>query len=584
MEINNIKNVLNSLREEFIIIGLTGALGSGCTETAEILSDTNTKSKINSILDSREKDEFDVEYRKIQRVKYFYEKNEWKEFFHLRVSDILFLLFVNDIDDFTPFRSIFNGSSLDKVAEIKEICNRFFNAISTYSEYSNNDLVEILLLTNNFIKEYIDKSANLYTNLFQEIGKNIRLTGSVSKEKNIDLSEKLNLSENYENLKIFVIPEIVRRVIKLIRKENIVNNKKDFFVIDSLRNIYEIEFFRNRYQSFYLFSVMASPEVRKDRILNSFKLTVDDLETIKDFEKNNKGIESQAINACIGKGDVFIDNDIENSNKTELALQIIKYVALIRKPGLFTPSDDERFMQVAFTARYSSGCISRQVGAVVAGEDGYLRGFGWNDTPENHISCLYRTPEQLINAATNMVFSNYERSSSFKTYITNNFETNELRFHPYCFKDNQSQIELDEKAEKISYQIGGSQVAKQDIKKILEKASFKNPTRERALHAEENAFLQISKSGGESVVEGTLFTTDSPCQLCAKKTMQLKISRVVYIDAYPDISIEHTLRAGEEENWPDFEMFAGAIGSSYFKLYIPMIGRKDEIKELNKLI
>lgn len=585
---NNIKNVLNSLREEFVIIGLTGALGSGCTETANFLSDRNTKSKINSILDSREKSEFDIEYRKIQRVKYFYENNGWEDFFHLRVSDILFLLFINDVEDFSPFKSIFKNNSLDKIDEIKKIGKRFIDAISNHDKYDKKDLKTILLLTNNFIKESIDKSANLYTSLFQEIGKDIRTTGSVAKDKNIDLSEELKLSENYANLKIFVIPEIIRRVIKLIRKENKDEGKKDFFVIDSLRNIYEIEFFRNRYQSFYLFSVMASLEVRKDRILNSFKLTVEDLETIVDFEKNDKGIESQAINTCIGKGDVFIDNDIENYNKTELTLQIIKYVALIRKPGLFTPSDDERFMQVAFTARYSSGCISRQVGAVVAGKDGYLRGFGWNDTPENHISCLYRTPEQLINADTNMVFSNYERSTTFRTHITNNFEDSELRFHPYCFKDNQSQIELTNSAKKIKHEINFGDVAHEisqdNIEKILKKAKFKNPTRERALHAEENAFLQISKSGGTSVVSGTLFTTDSPCQLCAKKTMQLKISRVVYIDAYPDISIEHTLRAGEKENWPYFEMFAGVIGSAYFKLYIPMIGRKDEIKELEKLI
>ena len=587
MEINNIKNVLNSLREEFIIIGLTGALGSGCTETAKILSASATKSKINSILDSREKNEFDVEYRKIQRVKYFYENNEWEDFFHLRVSDLLFLLFINDVEDFSPFDSIFKDNSLDTITEIKAIGSRFIEAISNYEKYQNNDLEEILALTNSYIKKSIDKSDNLYTNLFQEIGKNIRTTGYVFEEKDIDLANKLEVTDNYADLKIFIIPEIIRRVIKLIRKENRVKNKKDFFVIDSLRNIYEIEFFRNRYQSFYLFSVMASPEIRQDRILNSFKLTVDDLDIIKDFEKNDKGIESQAINTCIGKGDVFIDNDIENYNKTELSLQLIKYVALIRKPGLFTPSDDERFMQVAFTARYSSGCISRQVGAVVAGADGYLRGFGWNDTPENHISCLYRTPEQLINADTNMVFSNYERSTTFRTHITNNFEGNKLKFHPYCFKDNQSQIELTNSAEKIKHEIDlddvKHEISQDNIKEILNKAKFKNPTRERALHAEENAFLQISKSGGASVVSGTLFTTDSPCQLCAKKTMQLKISRVVYIDAYPDISIEHTLKAGEEENWPDFEMFAGVIGSAYFKLYVPMIGRKDEIKELGKL-
>ncbi|RUM44907.1 MAG: hypothetical protein DSY46_04410, partial [Hydrogenimonas sp.] len=106
------------------------------------------------------------------------------------------------------------------------------------------------------------------------------------------------------------------------------------------------------------------------------------------------------------------------------------------------------------------------------------------------------------------------------------------------------------------------------------KTLFVNP------RPEENAFLQITKSGGQTVVDGTLYTTDSPCQLCSKKAMQLKISRIVYIDAYPDISIEHTLQAGKKEKWPKFEMFKGAIGSAYFKLYIPIIGIKDEINEI----
>ena len=311
--------------------------------------------------------------------------------------------------------------------------------------------------------------------------------------------------------------------------------------------------------------------IRKDRILNSFKLNIDELDSIKEFETNDKGIESQAINTCIGKGDIFINNDFFDSSKSKLYLQLIKYIALIRKPGLFTPNDDERFMQVAFTARYSSGCISRQVG-----EDGYLRGFGWNDVPEKHISCLYRTPQQLLSNSSNYIFSTYERSDKFYTHIKTNFEKNNHRFLPFCFKDKQNEIEIKDKVEKIKKNC--CDIDEGAIEKILDSSKMKNPTRERALHAEENAFLQISKSGSQTVIGGTLYSTDSPCQLCSKKTMQLKIKRIVYIDAYPDISVDHTLKARTEDLWPAFDMFNGAIGSAYFKLYVPIIGRKDEIK------
>lgn len=570
---NDIQTILKNLRSEFIIIGLTGALGSGCTQSAKILLKNYDKADLNSILESGSKDEFDLEYRKIQNVKYFYKDNEWSEFYHIRVSDLLFLFVVNDFKSLDHYEDIFINKK--KLKKIKKLSKKFINAIKNHTTYDERNFKKILSQTNKYINKYINKSSPKYTPLFQEIGKSVRNEGKILKNSKSEISSLIGM-EDEKDLNIFIIPEIIRRVIKLVRKENKDEGKKDFFVIDALRNIYEIEFFRNRYQSFYLFSIMASKEKRKNRIEKSFNLTPKNLKDIVSFETNENGIESQAINTCIGKGDIFINNDEDDS--TLLEKQLVKYITLIRKPGLFTPNDDERFMQVAFTARYNSGCISRQVGAVVVGEDGYLRGFGWNDTPENHVPCLYRTPEQLINASGNMVFSEYERSTEFNKFIKEDYNDKEKRFLPFCFKDKQAEIELMDKAKKIELE----GVSESIVYKILDKAKFKNPTRERALHAEENAFLQISKSGGESVVNGTLYTTDSPCQLCAKKTMQLKMKRVVYIDAYPDISISHTLNAGINENWPGFDMFSGVIGAAYFKLYVPIIGRKDEIKAMDK--
>ena len=77
---------------------------------------------------------------------------------------------------------------------------------------------------------------------------------------------------------------------------------------------------------------------------------------------------------------------------------------------------------------------------------------------------------------------------------------------------------------------------------------------------------------------GTLYTTDSPCQLCAKKAMQLKIKRIVYIDAYPDISTTHTLKSGKKDAYPEFKMFEGVSGSAYFKLFRPIVGIKEELR------
>ena len=55
------------------------------------------------------------------------------------------------------------------------------------------------------------------------------------------------------------------------------------------------------------------------------------------------------------------------------------------------------------------------------------------------------------------------------------------------------------------------------------------------LHAEANAILKVAKSTNNT--EGsTLYLTHSPCKDCSKLILQSGIKRVVYMDAYKDIS------------------------------------------------
>jgi dCMP deaminase len=63
--------------------------------------------------------------------------------------------------------------------------------------------------------------------------------------------------------------------------------------------------------------------------------------------------------------------------------------------------------------------------------------------------------------------------------------------------------------------------------------------------------------------------------LCAKKAYQLGIKRVVYIEAYPDISSEQVFESGTS----DIKMvhFRGATGLAYQKLYEPIFPYKDEL-------
>jgi hypothetical protein len=113
-----------------------------------------------------------------------------------------------------------------------------------------------------------------------------------------------------------------------------------------------------------------------------------------------------------------------------------------------------------------------------------------------------------------------------------------------------------------------------DIRNGLTKKG--NQVHTRALHGEENAFLQIVKYGGQAINGGYLFTTSSPCELCAKKAYQLGIIKIFFIDPYPGISKKHILLSGN--NTPELQLFQGAIGRAYHQLYEPIMSYKDELK------
>ena len=64
------------------------------------------------------------------------------------------------------------------------------------------------------------------------------------------------------------------------------------------------------------------------------------------------------------------------------------------------------------------------------------------------------------------------------------------------------------------------------------------------LHAEANAILKVASST-QSCTGSTLYITLSPCQSCSKLIHQAGITRVVYCEAYKDLSgVEFLEKAG----------------------------------------
>lgn len=235
---------------------------------------------------------------------------------------------------------------------------------------------------------------------------------------------------------------------------------------------------------------------------------------------------------------------------------VIRYIALMMHPGLVTPTKDERCMQIAYTAKFNSGCISRQVGAVVTDSDYSIKSVGWNDAPYGQVACLLRNLHDLVLGNDIKAFSDYELKND-------DFRKEAQDFHDRRYDEEK----LDGRTFSFCF------------KTIFNKCeNQKNQVHTRSLHAEENAFLQIAKYGGQGIKGGVLYVTASPCELCSKKAYQLGIERIVYIDLYPGIAQPHILQCGIRNIKVD--LFNGAIGQAYHQLYEPVMSFKDELTGL----
>jgi len=388
-----------------------------------------------------------------------------------------------------------------------------------------------------------------YIKVYQTIGDNIRSSGQPNNTK-------------YDSHELFTLPKEINKVIKSYRYVKQKENKPCYLLLDAIRNPYEAIFLRDRYASFYLMAINTSNENRLKHLQNSRKFSSTQIQELdnKEYPEKLSGYNkfiSQNIQKCIELADIHINNPrIDEYSTSELRSQLAWYTALMLHPGLVMPTSLESSMQIAYSVKQNSGCISRQVGAVVTDSTFSVKAVGWNSTPQGQVPCILRSAEDLLNGVDESAYSSFEKNdTSFRKILNKKFNSVrresllEGRNLSFCFKDIKN--EADNKS---------------------------NQVHTRALHAEENAFLQISKYGGQSIQNGILFTTASPCELCAKKAYQLGIAKIISIDPYPGISVPHILSSGTIR--PQMELFRGAIGRAFYQLYNPVMPYKDELEIL----
>ena len=471
-------------RERFILFGLTGRTGSGCSTVSDILSTENIKNL--SLHSYKTCDYSKADERKYSIIyRFMKEGKKWTPFKVIEASSIIFTFILQDnyqnlwrfIDQLYEHGSSVSKDELrEKIVkcltgdedvdvnsitkqvvdeEIKEALTKIEN---NSDEEEINQLIELFTVRINnkknkfakLLKDYRfkkkpeepkdsndtkekgdEKIYNLYTYFMQSAGNNIRKSGTFYDEERTSGKE-------------FSVVKRIDQIIQLILKgdQEKESQPKTRICIDALRNPMEIEYFRDKYRAFYALAVNTEDDYRQRRLGLSIK-EIESIDRIEYPDEKDYYFYHQNIQACLQIADIYVYNpNVPNKKYYELTEQLLKFIALILQPGLVTPTHLERCMQLAFNAKYNSGCLSRKVGAVVTGDDFSIRSVGWNDVPKGQVACNLRCIEDYCRNQDRDTFSHYELTDKkFMEaiyYINNKIDTKPKsektgKMYAYCF-------------------------------------------------------------------------------------------------------------------------------------------------------
>lgn len=305
--------------------------------------------------------------------------------------------------------------------------------------------------------------------------------------------------------------------------DRIGQDKTQNYVVDSIRNPEEINCLRKSFAEFFLVGVFAEPELRWGRVKGKYD------EDRRNFDEDDKrdsngGVEyGQRVTDSFRMADIILlnnENIVEGNKNEEIFLAKLKQkIYLIEGKESFVPTYIETNMAIAYAASMRSSCLKRKVGAVIVDITGDVFSSGYNEVPAANNTCKC------------------EYGMCYRDKLKKDY------------KENLKTVIKREKEREASY--------------TLFKQNFKILDYCRALHAEENAILNVARVGASAALPtSTLFTTTYPCNLCANKIAQVGIKHIVYFEPYPMKEAKKIL----EDKGVEQEPFEGVTYNGYFRL------------------
>lgn len=312
-----------------------------------------------------------------------------------------------------------------------------------------------------------------------------------------------------------------------VKKIEVTQNRK--WVIDSIRNPAEVSCLRGYSRNFWLFGVYADREKRWERVKDVYN---GNMRAFDDDDKNDTGednaLHGQRVGDCFYGADIVFQNnepyaEVGNEDFERFAGRIRQYLDLVSQPlARQRPiRQEEALMAMAYAISQRSSCMKRKVGAIIVDPFGNVISSGFNEVPANEKPCEKKY------------------KSCYRDWVCSKF-----------FEDLKTEIP---EAEGKEAELNG-----------LFRKRFKILDYCRALHAEENAIVNLARNGSSVLLERcTLYSTTYPCRMCANKIVQLGIKHIVYLEPYPDPEARLILKKGGATDY----FFEGVTSCAYFRLY-----------------
>lgn len=384
----------------------------------------------------------------------------------------------------------------------------------------------------------------------------------------------LRALHGHEIMAKYVINQIGRHRIAIDPKLAVPDSEppRIAYIIDQIKHPAEVALLRTVYRNnFYLVGVMSLEKNRRSRLVDA-GLTKEMIDLVISRDRKEVDKSGQQLEKAFKLADYFLHNPLGDTKL--VPEQVGRFLDLTHGDNGITPSCHEHAMYVAYSTAMKSSCLSRQVGAAITDSSRRVIAVGTNDVPR-YRGGLYSSDTE-----------NDDRCFKERKICENSSEKNKRKEKIRIgiqkqFTDRYSDPKmlaianegLDAMVELVFEQSG--------IPDLIEFS--------RAVHAEMDALISLTRGGGGSTVGANLYATTFPCHNCARHIIAAGIDKVYYIEPYekslaPEAhndAIEVLDHDEAEQNGvqPDrlrFVHFSGVGPRMYPKLFLRENGRKDD--------